>query len=221
MGRKRHDRLFSSGNCCSPTASTATAWSAGNNYSTTALVSTGLYILIQHHQRQDIYLRDEGPALPTRGLASPPLPPPQHTTRPPSPIHVNRLPKTDPHVLAIILRCRCEEVKTTSPIRMSCSSSCSSSCIDEHRYLPKTTASSGFGLHSTNLLLRVPGHSTLSTPRLLIGELHPRSSQDVWSFQVPAMDPQTTGTTAALVLTAQLPLGSRDSPAMKTKDSQS
>ena len=105
-------------------------------------------------------LRDEGPASRLKRLASPAPPAPNNPPAPPSPIHMNRLSKPDPLVLAMGLRCGYEEAKTPSPTRMRHSTS----SADEQRYLPKTTATSD----STKLLLHIPGHRTLSPPRLFI-----------------------------------------------------
>ena len=96
------------------------------------------YQPVQHHHRLAISLRDEGPASTLKGLASPPTlfpqqPPPRSA---PYMYQVTRLSKPDPFVLAMVLRCGCEEAKTSSPTgRLH-----STSSTDEQRYLPKTTA---------------------------------------------------------------------------------
>ena len=81
------------------TASAATACPADNHYCTKPW-TLHAYHPTQHHQRRAIKLPDEGPASPLQGLASPPSPPPNNAPPPPSPMHVNRLFKTDPLVLA-------------------------------------------------------------------------------------------------------------------------
>ena len=160
-------------------------------------------------------MRDKGPATSLQGLASPPPPPPHNTTPPHSPIHVNRLSKTDPLFLAMVLRCGCEEAKTPSPNRMPHSAY----FTDEHSLLPKTTAISGSGLqHETSASHSGPSHPEPAWPIISIStRARPRTYALLecqrWAHrrQFPL---------AATGLTAPLPLGPRDSPAMTTKDSR-
>ena len=61
----------------------------------------------------------------------------------------------------------------------------STSSTDEQRYLPTTTATRGSGLQSkTSALHSGPSHPEPASP--IYWRLHPRSSQDVPFFQVPA-----------------------------------
>ena len=78
---------------------------------------------------------------------------------------MNRLLKTAPLVLAIALRCGCEEAKTYSPTE-GCST----------RRLPAMSSATCLRArlpvvpdYGTKLLLHIPGHRTPSPPRLDIG----------------------------------------------------
>ena len=118
-----------------------------------------------------------------------PNPAPQQSTPPrPAPYMRYRLSKPDSLVLAMVLRCGCEEAKTPSPTGMLQSTS----FTDKQRYLPKTTATNGSGLqHETSASHSGPSHPEPASP--IHRRLHPRSSQDVRVFQVPAVAPRTTG----------------------------
>ena len=154
------------------TTSIATAWPADNHGSTNSWLLRADQP-IQHHQRQTIYLRNEGLASTLKELASPPPPPtpPNNLISPPSSINVNCLCKTDPLVLAMVLRCGCEETTTPSPTRMLHSTP----STDEQRYLPKTTATSGSGLQNeTPVVHSGPLHSEPASS--IYQRLHPTSS---------------------------------------------
>ena len=167
-------------------SSTATAWPADNHYGTKPSM------LHAHHT--DTAPPASGHLLAGRGssftfdrtsFTPGPAPPTIHP--PPSPTHVNRLSKTDPLVLSMVLRCGCKDAKTPSPRMLH-----STSSTDEQRYLPKTTATSGYGLqHETSASHSGPSHPEPASP--FYWRLQPRSSQGVRLFQVPAVGPRTTG----------------------------
>ena len=111
--------------------------------------------------------------------------PQQSTSPPPSPMDVNRLFKPDPLVLAMAVRCGCEEANTPSPTRMPHPTS----STDMQHYLVKTTATSGSGLQNeTSASHSGPSHPELASP--MYWRLYPRSFHDVRGFQVTAVGPR-------------------------------
>ena len=119
---------------------------------------------IQHYQRQAIELRDEGPASTLEELAPPPPGPPTIYPPRPAPYMRYRLSKPDPLVLAMVLRCGCNEAKMSSPTGMLHSTP----STDEQRYLPKTRLPV-VPDYSAKLLLPILGPRILSLSRLFIG----------------------------------------------------
>ena len=167
LGRKCHDLLFSSDASCDNGHSVDSDSVADRQQ--LRHHNLGRYML--HAYCTDTALpasrhpisRGEDSASPSRGPVLPPTP--QPPPPPPSPIYVNRLLKTDPLVLAVVLRCRWNEIKMATLTGMLQTTS----STHEQRYLLKIRPPA-VPDYSTKLPLNIhiPSHRTLSPSRYVM-----------------------------------------------------